>query len=307
MSKRGYISRYLLILKKLRLNSYSTFEELQSYIECQFEYLQDGDDTLSIGFSKRTLQRDIKEIKSLFGIDIEYSKSQKGYHISSDESENMNFQRRLEAFEMFHALNLYKDLSQFIHFEKREPTRTEYLSDVIQAIEGKRKIKFSHQKFWSENASHRVVEPYALKEFRNRWYILAKDKSGVIKSFGLDRISKLETTADTFEYPKDFNVNERYKYSFGIIDPGDEAPEEIILSFNPVQGKYIKTLHLHHSQKVIKDNNEETRILLELCVTHDFLMELLSFGANMKVIKPESLANQVKAVYRNALNQYKVD
>jgi hypothetical protein len=30
------------------------------------------DDTLTIGFSKRTLQRDLREIRNIFGIDIEY-------------------------------------------------------------------------------------------------------------------------------------------------------------------------------------------------------------------------------------------
>jgi predicted DNA-binding transcriptional regulator YafY len=91
MSKRGYISRYLLILKKLKVKPYSTYEELQAYIENQFDYLQMQDDTLNIGFSKRTLQRDIKEIRNVFGIDIEFSKSKKGYFISQNENENMNF------------------------------------------------------------------------------------------------------------------------------------------------------------------------------------------------------------------------
>jgi N-dimethylarginine dimethylaminohydrolase len=70
MSKRGYISRYLLILKKLKLKPYSTYEELQSYIENQFDYLRMQDDTLNIGFSKRTLQRDIKEIRNVFGLTL---------------------------------------------------------------------------------------------------------------------------------------------------------------------------------------------------------------------------------------------
>src|SRR5690606_31350284 len=111
MSKRGYISRYLLILKKLKVKPYSTYEELQTYIENQFDFLQIQDDTLNVGFSKRTLQRDIKEIRNVFGIDIEYSKTNKGYYISQSETENMNFQRMMEAFDMFNSLNLAQDLT----------------------------------------------------------------------------------------------------------------------------------------------------------------------------------------------------
>jgi proteasome accessory factor B len=123
MSKRGYISSYLLILKKLKVKPYSTYEELQAYIENQFDYLQMQDDTLNIGFSKRTLQRDIKEIRNVFGIDIEYSKSQKGYFISQNENENMNFERMMEAFDMFNSLNLAQDLNTFYSFGKTQTAR----------------------------------------------------------------------------------------------------------------------------------------------------------------------------------------
>jgi proteasome accessory factor B len=115
MSKRGYISRYMLIIKKLKVKSYCSYEELRQYMDNQLEYLQMQDDTLNVGFSKRTLQRDIKEIRNVFGIDVSYSKLLKGYFIVQSEMENMNFQRMMEAFDMFNSLNLAQDLTPFIH------------------------------------------------------------------------------------------------------------------------------------------------------------------------------------------------
>lgn len=305
MSKRGYISRYLLILKKLKAKSYSTYEELQSYIENQFDYLQMQDDTLNIGFSKRTLQRDIREIRNTFGIDIEYSTKNKGYFISQNEMENMNFQRMIEAFDMFNSLNLAQDLTPFIHLEKRRPQGTENLYGILHSIKNKFQIKFSYQKFWEDEISQRTVEPYALKEFKNRWYILAKDsKDSNIKSFALDRLTNLEITNRTFEFPKTYNIEESYRYCFGIISPTDEEPQEIILSFDPFQGKYIKTLPLHDTQQVLVDTEDELQIKLKLCVTHDLIMELLSFGDNMKVLKPKSLVKEIKEAHHRAFRQY---
>ena len=305
MSKRGYISRYLLILKKLKVKPYSTYEELQSYIENQFDYLQMQDDTLNVGFSKRTLQRDIKEIRNVFGIDIEYSKSNKGYYISQSETENMNFQRMMEAFDMFNSLNLAQDLTPFIHLEKRKPQGTENLYGLLHAIKNRLQIKFTYQKFWEEEISQRFVEPYALKEFKNRWYIMAKDsKDNNIKSFALDRLTNLEITNQHFQYPDNYSIGQSYRYCFGIISPNGEEPQDIILSFDPFQGKYIKTLPLHDTQQVLVDNDKETRIKLKLCLTHDLLMELLSFGDNMKVIEPKSLANDIKEAHKNAYKQY---
>lgn len=305
MSKRGYISRYLLILKKLKVKPYSTYEELQTYIENQFDFLQMQDDTLNIGFSKRTLQRDLKEIRNVFGIDIEYSKTNKGYYISQSETENMNFQRMIEAFDMFNSLNLAQDLTPFIHLEKRRPQGTENLYGLLHAIKNKLKIKFTYQKFWEEEVSQRLVEPYALKEFKNRWYILAKDsKDNNIKSFALDRLTDLEITTQHYQYPDNYSIEQNYRYCFGIISPNGTDPQEIILSFDPFQGKYIKTLPLHETQEVLLDNDQETRIKLKLCLTHDLFMELLSFGDNMKVIEPKKLSDEIKEAHKRAYKQY---
>ena len=305
MSKRGYISRYLLILKKLKAKPYSTYEELQSYIENQFEFLQMQDDTLSIGSSKRTLQRDFREIRNIFGIDIVYSKSAKGYYISQSETENMNFQRMMEAFDMFNSLNLAHDLTPFIHLEKRRPQGTENLYGLLHAIKNKFQIKFSYQKFWEEEISQRHAEPYALKEFKNRWYIIAKDnKDKVVKSFALDRLTNLEITNKRYQYPDNYNIEKSYRYCFGIISPNGNEPQDIVLSFDPFQGKYIKTLPLHDTQQVLVDNDEELRIKLKLCITHDLIMELLSFGDNMRILQPSSLADQIKEAHEKAYRQY---
>jgi proteasome accessory factor B len=162
MSKRGYISRYMLIVKRLKGKPYSSYEELKSYIEHQVEYLQMQDDTLEIGFSKRTLQRDIREIRNNFGIDIDFSKSGKGYHIVQSESENMNFQRMMEAFDMFNSLNQAQDMTPFIHLEKRRPQGTENLYGLLHSSKNRLQIRLSYQKFWVEEI---VLTPYKLDTF----------------------------------------------------------------------------------------------------------------------------------------------
>ena len=88
--------------------------------------------------------------------------------------------------------------------------------------------------------------------------------------------------------------------------PGDQKAEEVILSFTPDQGKYIKSLPLHHSQQLLADNEQEVLIKLKLAVTLDFVMELLSHGADVKVIQPQSLIDEIKGTYRKALKQYPV-
>ena len=305
MSKRGYISRYMLIIKRLKAKPFQSVDELQAYIESQLEYLRMQDDTLSIGNSERTLKRDFREIKNLFGIDIKYSKSPKGYFINQPEYENMNFQRMVEAFEMFNSLNLSDELKPFVLIENRKPQGTEHLFGMIHAIKNNLFIQFQYQKFWDDFADERMVMPLALKEFKSRWYVIAKDtKDQKIKTFGLDRISNLVINPERFHASEKENVLQKFKNCFGIFSPDEELPQEIILSFDPVQGKYIKSLPLHETQQVIKENEEELQIKLQLKITHDLLMELLSFGDSVKILKPKKLIASMKSIYKSALAQY---
>lgn len=305
MSKRGYISRYLLILRKLKAKPYSIYEELFSYMNEQLEYLRVQDDTIDIGFSKRTLQRDIREIRHVFGIDIEFSRAMKGYYIHEDSTENMNFQRMLESFDLFNSLNLAKEFKPFIILENRKAQGTENLFGILHAIKNHLQIKFSYLSFTESKTTIRNIEPYALREFKERWYIIGKDRSdSLVKSFALDRLSNFSITEKSFRIPPDFNIESEYKDCFGIVSPNGETPKEIILSFDPTQGKYIKSLPLHSTQEILVENNKELRIKLKICVTFDFIMELLSYSDSLTVIRPKSLLNQIKKRHEAAFRQY---
>lgn len=298
MSKRESISRYNLIIKKLRKQP-STFSEISDYLAFESD-LQE----YNFKISKRTFQRDIEDIRSVYNIDIQYDFSRKVYYIEFDEQPEVN-ERILEAFDTFNALNISDRLSNHIHFEKRHPQGTENLYGLLHAIKNKVQISFSYQKFWEDEITHRITEPYALKEFKNRWYVLANDLNDKkVKSFALDRLSELEITKKKFQLSNDFNVNDHYRYCFGIISPNGHKPEDVILSFDSFQGKYIKTLPIHESQQILIDNETELRIKLTLFITRDFLMELLSFGENLRVIKPDSLILDLKSTFKNVLKRY---
>ena len=298
MSKRESITRYSLIIKKLRKKP-ASFNEISEYLLLESE-LQE----YNFNVSKRTFKRDLEDISSLYNIDIVYDFSRKVYFIDFDEQPEVN-ERIFEAFDTFNALNISDRLSDYIHFEKRRPQGTENLYGLLHAIKNKVQICFKYHKFWEDDNSLRVVEPYALKEFKNRWYVLANDlKDNRVKSFALDRLSDLEITNKKFQLPNNFNTNEHFKFSFGIISPNGHEPQEVILSFDPFQGKYIKTLPLHESQEILKDNEQELLIKLSLYITHDFFMEVLSFGENVKVIQPESLISDLKNTNRKVLNLY---
>jgi predicted DNA-binding transcriptional regulator YafY len=298
MSKRESISRYNLIIKKVRKYP-ATFDEITDYLDRESE-LQEYD----FRISKRTFQRDLNDIRSLYDIDIIFDRSRKVYFIDS-EDKSQAAERILEAFDTFNALNVADRLSDFIHFENRRAKGTENLYGLLHAIQNRLQITFSYLKFWEDQPSTRQAETYALKEFKNRWYLLSNDLvSKKLRIFALDRLTGLEISKRTFPFPTDFNVKVYFRYCFGIIQPDNQVPEQVILSFDPDQGKFIKSLPLHDSQQILIDNAEEFRIKLELYNTFDFIMEILSYGSRVKVLEPAGLAEEVKMALLNAYQQY---
>jgi predicted DNA-binding transcriptional regulator YafY len=288
----------LLVVKKLRNSGAATFNEINEYLRREFE-LMDAPRDISI----RTFQRDLNEIRTIFNIDIKCNNSNQ-YYIVEEENSGFN-NRMMEAFDIINSLNTGQHLAHHMILEKRCPLGTEHLFGLLHAIRNLNIVRFTYQKFYDPEITSREVEPFALKEFKGRWYLFSEDKKdGHIKTFALDRIKELEITKMKYVYPQGLDPNNYFRNCFGVISSEEGDPAEVLLSFEPLQGKYIKSFPLHESQQILKDNEEELLVQLNIFVTHDFIMELLSYGDSVKVIKPGSLINELKTSYQSALDLY---
>jgi predicted DNA-binding transcriptional regulator YafY len=289
-----------LIINKIKKIKHVTFDEIHDYL--QYESDMSGSNYTT---SRRTFARDIEDIGSLYGIYIQYNHSEKYYYIEEEYEPEIS-ERMLEAFDMYHVLEVQERQSPYFHLEERRPQGMEHLYSLLHAIKNSLQITFNYRKYYEENTVSRTVEPLVLKEFKYRWYLFAKDINDgkKVKCYALDRLFDLTIHSTHFVDSEDFDINERLRYCFGIISPNAEKPTRVVLSFDAFNGKYAKSLPLHHTQEIIKDTEEELQISLNVYLTHDFLMELLSHGASVKVIEPESLIETLKNIYTEALKQY---
>jgi proteasome accessory factor B len=298
MSKLIYFKRYLFIIERLR--SYpSNFIDLQQFI---LQKLTDNDLESSFEFSTRTFDRDKTEIHRIFGILIQYNRSTKMYFIEEDAIEEIATNRIIDAFSIHQAIQNGDKLTPKIFLEKRKSLGTENINGLIHAVQNQYFVHFIHQSHEVYYTTKRIVKPLAIKESQHRWYLIAEDqKDQKIKTFGLDRISNLEITNTKFKAVL-YDVEQEFKHAFGVetYEPADK----IVLQFSPQQGKYAKTFPLHHSQEVVIENQDIMQVSLFMHPTNDFIMELLKFGANVKIIEPKSLQNEMKIRIQNALNRY---
>ena len=282
----------------------ASFEEINEYLESKYQ--DRGLELDDLKFTKRTFLRDKEAIFEVFGVHIIYKRSTNSYVIDADEIDEYHE----DVFDNLLLVEAYREVKgkkNVMFFEQRKSRGLHWLNGLVHSITHQKIIALNYTKFWEGVSHQKTLEPYALKEFRNRWYLLANEKDGkdfILKTFGLDRISDLEISNSTFK-PQKIDIEKYFINSFGIIYSEDEQPEEIVLSFDSEQGQYIKTLPMHHSQKVLIDNDKEYRIQLTLFSTYDFEREVLSHGERVKVISPKSFRDHLQNEVKNMLKNYK--
>jgi transcriptional regulator len=113
----------------------------------------------------------------------------------------------------------------------------------------------------------------------------------------------LQILADTFERDETIDIANLFKDCFGIWNQEDIPVEDIVLSYSALDGRFLKSVPLHHSQTILTDTENEFRISVRLRITNDFVIELLSRSTSLTVIKPASLRRRVAEIYEKALHR----
>lgn len=299
MSKRETLLRYTSVIRCLR-RAPANLKEISEYLERESEL-----HGFDLSVSKRTFQRDVEDILSLYQIEIVYDYSIRKYLIRGKIDESFNG-RILEAFETLSVLTINRDVSEYLDFETRKAGGLENFHGLLHAIKNRFQLIFSYQSYDQEKPFLRKANPLLLKEFKGRWYLIAKDLADEkIKTYALDRLSSPDITKKRFTIPSDFDPKSIFRDSFGIISSvSGSVPQRIVLSFDAWQGKYVKSQPLHHSQAVLIDNETEFRVELFVYVAFDLVKELLSYGPGVRVIEPEELVEEIMQAHRSAWEKY---
>jgi predicted DNA-binding transcriptional regulator YafY len=176
----------------------------------------------------------------------------------------------------------------------------EYLSYLYNACRENIILQIEYQAFQEEKKTL-IVEPYMLREFNNRWYLIAKtaDFEDAI-NLALDRIQKIDETNNFFVRDDNIDLHQRYDEIFGITYEKSQPIEKIIFRLNKLRAPYLETKPLHKTQKIRKKTKAFTEFELNLRINKELLSELLYFGADLKIIKPNSLREDINDLHQAA-------
>ena len=113
-----------------------------------------------------------------------------------------------------------------------------------------------------------------------------------LRMYSLDRFVDMEELDQTFEIPEKFDAEAFFNNYFGVII-ADKDVTDVVIRVEESQAKYFRSVPKHHSQKEIEPIGGWPAFTYHIAPTYDFLQELLSHGAYVEVLSPESLRKEM--------------
>lgn len=257
--------------------------------------------------SRSSFLRHKDEISDIFGINITCSRDN-GYRYFLEDCEI--FKGDSVQNWMISTLSVNNVLSEGLSLYDRLVLEaipsSKWLQVIIEAMKCNMVLLIDYKKYSSAQGKKYEVEPYSLKLYRRRWYMLCvKRPENEFRTFSLDRIRGIERTEMSFELAKDFSASEFYKECYGVVHGTDTVAEHIVIRAYGIEAKSLRDLPIHPSQRELPGGDDEhADFSLFLRPTRDFRSEILGRGIFVKVLEPTWLADEIADMHRKAAKMY---
>jgi predicted DNA-binding transcriptional regulator YafY len=313
MNKSAALHRHLCLIRQLQPPyRYPSKADLMRSLESQ------GFPTKSI----RTVERDFACIRDEYGLEVGFNRRKGGHFLllptDEDVSDFTQFIRLLERRERMELVRLSlpkaKAMIHYIQLEYNEQFQgTEHLALLWEALQGQRVVVFTYQSYNADTPKQRTVEPGLQRtvepglhfEYRNRWYLDGWDlEAGDVRTFGLDRIRSLVLTDQPVKQDRKVKYPSYRSHAIGVTNRPGLQVETVVLRFQKPEGEYVRSLPLHPSQSIQREDESSIDIALDVILNHELEREILAYGEEVEVIAPLQLREKIAKRTRKMLEKY---
>ncbi len=286
--------------------------------------------------SKRTVQYDIATMEADYGIHLDenlYRGKKRLYryydtdyslpHLEMDDSDRFKIKAAVNVLENYGGEPLLdwartllmqiesglfgSDSSSVVSFQSNPDLKNIFLfGDLLQAILNKKVLKLTYAPFGKDAYVDRVY-PYHLKQFNDRWYLIAQafgyDTYG---HYALDRIVSFEII-DVPYVESEVDFSEYFDDVIGVTVPDRDEPIDVLLRIRDHRYNYIKTKPLHLTQREVGEEDGYTRVTINVKINKELIALLLSYGSDVEVLSPASLRIMMKKEISAMCYKYLID
>lgn len=182
----------------------------------------------------------------------------------------------------------------------------ENLGDLYNSIINKQLLKITYKHFYALESYEIRFSPYFLKEYNNRWFLFGwSEKNNRVENLALDRITDIRVTSGKYKENESFNSNIYFQNIIGVTHTNDAKIENIELLISKERAPYVSTKRIHESQQILKQYKDGSLLIgLSLIVNKELITQILGFGDDIEVKRPEELRVQIKNRLEKAIKQY---
>jgi len=291
----------------------------------------------SLGVSSKTIQRDVKFMKEVWGVPVHYNSSLGGYEyyegvidfpsVKLNEEEIFAFLVTRNSIEKYRGTSVkdplarlfdkfvsqmgmlaserMKKVQEYVSFRTAGWSMMDYetLEKISEACRDRKQISFTYNYPWKGKQKKKNVKPVHLVNHDNAWYVFTKsDQDDVFPAYSLARMSAVKVHVITFP-EVEFSIENYMKDSFGIFR-GNES-HKVKVRFDGFSAPFVRERKWNDSQK-IKTKKDGS---VEFSITVNSLVEvkgwILNWGEHAKVLGPKKLVDDMKAELKKMSKLYR--
>jgi predicted DNA-binding transcriptional regulator YafY len=182
-----------------------------------------------------------------------------------------------------------------------------WIDPLYLAVINNAPLKVDYAPFNKTLETH-LISPYLLKQYNKRWFVLChSDRENYLTNLALDRILDVQPLKHKFTpYPGD-NPEDFFEDIIGVTNYSHEDVQTVILEVEKSLWPYIKTKPIHDSQKSIKasETGDWVTVQLEIKTNYEFYALILSHGAGMRIVAPDSAKNKIRSLIQEMSLHYR--
>ena len=180
----------------------------------------------------------------------------------------------------------------------------EWFQVAASGVLQRRRLRVRYHSRSRDEVTERTVSPQRLTHYRDNWYLDAWDHSSkALRIFSVDRIRHAAELDQPAQDIAERELDEHYASAYGIFS--GKADKTAILRFSSERARWVADERWHPEQagEYLDDGRYELRIPYR--DSRELVMDILRHGAEVEVLGPESLREEVAGRLAAALEQYR--
>jgi predicted DNA-binding transcriptional regulator YafY len=176
---------------------------------------------------------------------------------------------------------------------------SETLRMLQQALHERHTLEAKYHSFGRDTISSRRLDPLHLWYQQGGIYLAAYCHTRrQVFTFALERFRQVRLTEDTFEAPREFNLERYLEGSFSVFRG---EPVRVALRFSRQVARYVAEREWHPSQVVSPLLTGELEMILRVPLSPELRRWILGYGKDVEVLEPKSLREDIRREWLAAL------